>query len=39
MVPYFDQLFVIDAQSEDLLAGYPESERKSFALYAEERTD
>ena len=38
MVPYFDQLFVIDAQSVDLLAGYPESERKSFALYAEERT-
>ena len=37
MVPYFDQLFVIDAQSVDLLAGYPESERKSFALYAEER--
>ncbi|MCJ7433734.1 MAG: cache domain-containing protein, partial [Anaerolineales bacterium] len=38
MVPYFDQLFVIDIQSTDLLAGYPESERKNFALYAEERT-
>jgi PAS domain S-box-containing protein len=36
MVPYFDQLFIVDAQSADLLAGYPE--RKGFALYAEERT-
>ncbi len=38
VVPYFDQLFVVDIQSAGLLAGYPESERKSFALYTEERT-
>ena len=38
VVPYFDQLFVVDTQTAGLLAGYPESERKSFALYPEERT-
>jgi signal transduction histidine kinase/HAMP domain-containing protein len=38
MVPYFDQLFIVDAQSVELLAGYPEAERKNFVLYAEERT-
>jgi signal transduction histidine kinase/HAMP domain-containing protein len=37
IVPYFDQLFVMDVQSAGLLAGYPESERRSFALYTEER--
>jgi len=35
-VPYFDQFFVLDARSKNLLAGYPESARREFALHADE---
>lgn len=35
-VPYFDQLIVLDASSNDVLAIYPEDTRPSFRLYPDE---
>ncbi len=35
-VPYFDQFFVLEADSETLLAGYPDSASASFKLYPDE---
>ncbi len=37
-VPYFDQFFVLSADGEDLLAGYPSSARANFKLYPDEKT-
>jgi signal transduction histidine kinase len=35
-VPYFDQFFVLEANSEILLAGYPDSANIGFKLYQDE---
>ncbi|MCK6567804.1 MAG: ATP-binding protein [Anaerolineales bacterium] len=35
-VPYFDQLIVLDANSRDILAIYPEDTRPGFRLYPDE---
>ena len=35
-VPYFDQFFVLEANGETLLAGYPDSANIGFKLYADE---
>ncbi len=35
-VPYFDQIFVLDANSKTLLAGYPDSASVGFRLYPDE---
>ena len=35
-VPYFDQVFVLDAASRDMLGCYPASACQSFALFSEE---
>lgn len=37
-VPYFDQIFVLDVNSKELLAGYPESEIAGFKLHPSEET-
>lgn len=37
-VPYFDQFFVLDANTKNMLGGYPATARQNFALYAEEET-
>ncbi|MDD2923172.1 MAG: HAMP domain-containing protein, partial [Anaerolineales bacterium] len=36
-VPYFDQVFVLDASSNALLAGYPDSASVGFNLYPDEQ--
>jgi signal transduction histidine kinase/HAMP domain-containing protein len=35
-VPYFDQLVVLDATTQQLLAGYPETTNDGFRLYPDE---
>ncbi|HMU93238.1 MAG TPA: ATP-binding protein [Anaerolineales bacterium] len=35
-VPYFDQFFVLEANSETLLAGYPDDSVTTFKLYPDE---
>ncbi|MBK9603886.1 MAG: HAMP domain-containing protein [Anaerolineales bacterium] len=35
-VPYFDQFFVLEANSEALLAGYPDDANANFKLYPDE---
>ncbi len=35
-VPYFDQIFVLEANSKKLLAGYPDSASAGFKLYPDE---
>ncbi len=37
-VPYFDQFFVLDAQTQDLLAGYPADASADFKLHPSEET-
>lgn len=36
VVPYFDQVFVLDANSRVVLAGYPFSQMENFSLFPEE---
>lgn len=37
-VPYFDQIFVLDVDSGQLLAGYPESAVAEYKLFPDEET-
>ncbi len=37
-VPYFDQFFVLDARTQDLLAGYPADASADFKLHPSEQT-
>jgi len=37
-VPYFDQFFVLEANGNTLLAGYPDSANVGFKLFADEST-
>jgi len=37
-VPYFDQIFVLDATTRELVAGYPESAVAGFRLFPDEDT-
>ncbi len=37
-VPYFDQIFVLDVDNKELLAGYPENAVTGFNLFPDEET-
>ena len=37
-VPYFDQIFVLDVDNNELLAGYPENAVTGFNLFPDEET-
>ncbi|MBI5824053.1 MAG: HAMP domain-containing protein [Chloroflexi bacterium] len=37
-VPYFDQIFVLDVNNKNLLAGYPETAVTGFKLFPDEET-
>ncbi len=37
-VPYFDQIFVLDADTREMLAGYPENTVADFKLFPDEDT-